>query len=117
MEEIIKMAGEYGVLFVIAALFIWEKISHGKIVENVLKELQATSKLNSTALESMMAAIDGMRRTSENTATALSIIQNTLANLMQSLERHDQRSEHINKDVRAIIAVMNERRPGVPYDQ
>jgi len=102
MNETLKTLSEYGVLFVIAAVFIWDKVAHSRMIENILKELQTSARLQTSALESL-------RHMCENTTTALSIIQNTLAANTQSLERHDKRSEYMNNDIREICTMLKTR--------
>ena len=102
MEDTIKYMAEYGILFVIAAVFIWDKITNAKMTENILKELQAGAKLQSSTLESL-------RHTCDNQTTALSIIQNTLSANTQSLERHDKRAEFMNTDVREMVTILKTR--------
>jgi len=102
MEDILKIIGEYGILIVIAAVFIWDKIANTKTTEKMLKELEAGSKVQTSILENL-------RHTCENQSTALNIIQHTLAMNTTSLERHDKRSEYMNTDVREICTLLRVR--------
>jgi len=102
MEDILKIIGEYGILIVIAAVFIWDKVANTKTTENILKELEAGSKVQTSILENL-------RHTCENQSIALSIIQNSLAMNTTSLERHDKRSEYMNADVREICTLLRVR--------
>ena len=103
---------ETGVLGIIAGVFIWNTVTSTKTTGKVLGELQTNAELQKSALENLS-------RTSENMTTALNIIQNTLAaqtqlltNNAQAFERHDQRAEHMNADVRKMLALL-EMRPCV----
>ena len=102
MPEYVKMIAEYSVLIVIAAVFIWDKVAHSKVVESILKELQTSSKLQSATLENL-------KRSTENASTALNIIQNTLYANSQALDRHDKRSEFMNNDIREMSATLKSR--------
>lgn len=100
--EIVKALSDNGILIIIAAVFIWNTIT-------VQKELQKNIQSQSSILESL-------KTTCENTATALNIIQNTIAssvaaldNNTEILKRHDQRSEYMNGDIRVIKTVLESR--------
>ena len=105
MTDTLKTVSDYGVLLVIAAVFIWDKIANARAIESVLKELQSASKLQSDTLRSL-------QHTSENTSTALQLLLNSLSGLTASLERHDKRSEFMNADIREICGLLG-RRPCV----
>jgi len=102
MEDILKIIGEYGILIVIAAVFIWDKVVNTKTTENILKKLETASELQTSILENL-------RHTCGNQTTALGIIQNSLAMNTTSLERHDKRSEYMNADVREICTLLRVR--------
>ena len=104
MEQMITLITNSSVLVVIAAVFIWDNITNNKTVQKVLAELTNNAELQKSAL-------DNLSRVSDNIATALNIIQNTLAsntqllnNNTQSFDRHDQRAEFMNGDIRKILA-------------
>ena len=101
MEDI-KLIAVYGIFVVIAAVFIWDKISVIKVMVDILNGLQSTSKIQADALENI-------RRSTENTTIALNIIQNTLAGMSQSMERHDKRAEYMNNDIREVCTKLNDR--------
>ena len=109
MEEIFRSIADHGVLIVIAVVFIWDKISSAKTIANILLELQSNVKIQTGILE-------GLKQTGENTATALNIIQNTLAvhtqlltSNAQSFERHDKRAEYMSSDIRSVITVLEQK--------
>ena len=77
-------------------------MNHSKTVEKILNEMQNSMVLQKDTL-------DGLRHTSENTTIALNIIQNSLASMAQSLERHDKRSEYMNNDLVEISATLKSR--------
>jgi len=97
-----KLVAEYGILLAIAAVFIWDKVIASKNMSTVLGELKASVKVQNGILE-------GMKSTAENTTTALNIIQNTMANTNQLLERHDKRSEYMNNDMREVTTLIKNR--------
>ena len=99
MAEIIKIGAEYGVLILIAAVFVWRAMKGDKTNTEILISMQANQIMSSEAL-----AI--LRQESANTQTLLSIIQNTLASNNQAMERHDNRAEFINVDVREILSLV-----------
>ena len=99
MEEIVKLASEYGILIILAAVFIWRSMKTDKTNTEVLISLQASVVMYSETL-----AI--LRQESANTQTSLSIIQNTLATNNQAMERHDSRAEYINVDVRETLGLV-----------
>ena len=102
MDDILKLFSEYGILIVIAAVFIWDKLVNAKQADNILKELQEYAKLQGSTLQNL-------DHTCRNMETALSIIQSTLAANTQSLERHDKRSEYMNNDIREIVTILHTR--------
>ena len=108
--ENIKLIGEYGIFVVIAAVFIWDKISVSKVMVSILNELQSNSKIQSDALENI-------RRSTENTTIALNIIQNTIASMSTNMERHDKRAEYINNDIREIVTKLNARPSIIQVDE
>jgi len=95
VQEMVQIITNYGILVVIAAIFIWDKVVNVKQTEKILSELQAASRMQTAAIESIRIA-------SDNTATALQIIQNTLTATSTALERHDKRSEFMNSDLRDL---------------
>jgi len=102
MEALIKVISENGVLIIIAAAFIWDKISHSKTVENVLKELQSCIKLQ----DSMLAAI---RDESLNRSNVLTYMQSTVDNITGIVQRNDKRTENMSNDIRGICTILNTR--------
>jgi hypothetical protein len=101
MEEILKHIADYGLAFVLAAIFIWRSLKSDKANAEILRELQANVKLQTDTL-------NVLRQESSNTHTSLSIIQNTIAGNTQAQERHDQRAEHMNTDIRATLELTRE---------
>jgi len=99
MEETVKHIGEYGVLIVIAAAFIWDKIQFSRTTGDILRELQTSIKMQTHILEAL-------QQTCNNLTTALSIIQNTLATNTSALDRHDKRVEYMNKDLIEILTLI-----------
>lgn|GEM_PF-3214242 len=102
MQSVVQLITETGVLLVIVGIFLWNTITTSKNMEKLLAELREGCKLQT-------AAIDGLKHTTENTTTALNIIQNTLAGVSQALERHDKRSEYMNNDMREVTTLIKNR--------
>ena len=102
MDEILKMISEFGILIVIAAVFIWNSVTHNKTTESILQDLQMAMTLQ-------VGILENLKHTCENQSTALNIIQNTLSANTQSLERHDKRAEFMNNDVREILTILRTR--------
>ena len=107
--EAIKVISEYGILVVIAGLFIWEKFQYSKIIGNLLSEIKITIAHQAGMLTSLEAALLSIRASCDNTATALTIISHSLLDMKGLLERHDKRSEYINKDVRDSTIMLRMR--------
>ena len=105
MDVLIGMIMEQGILFVIAALFIWDKVTTAKSMAVILQELQASSRMQTDTLISVKSSV-------ENTTTALNIIQNTLAANTQSLERHDIRAEYMNSDIKTMLTLIQTKEEG-----
>ena len=99
MEEIAKYVAEYGILTVIAGVFIWDKIKNMQTTENILRELHQSSQLQGSTLESL-------RHTTENQTTLLGIINATLAADLEAMKRHDTRAEFMNNDVKVILELV-----------
>lgn len=96
MEKVIAAIAEYGVLVAIAAIFLWDKVTNGKLTSKILLELQESSRVQTKTLEAMSM-------NTKNTATALEIIQKTQTLQTQVFERHDKRAEYMNGDIKAIL--------------
>jgi len=109
MNEYIKLIAENGVLLVIAAVFIWDKVTNAKTVTSILSDMQSSAKLQENTLINLHRALESLGHATENTTTALNIIQNTLANNMHSLERHDKRAEFMNSDLREVVTMLKTR--------
>lgn len=102
MEEVLKYIADYGLAFVLAAIFIWRSLKTDKVNTDILCELKSNSILQTNALNIV-------QQESINTQTSLSIIQNTIAGNTQSLDRHDKRAEHMNNDVIKILEIVREK--------
>lgn len=81
MEEIVKLIGEYGLLIVIAGLFIWDWLVNKKTNAETLKELKDSNKNIATS--------------SQNIAKSLDIIlnnqireENSLNNIVEKIDRN-----------------------------
>jgi len=119
MTEIVKTIMEYGILLVIAGVFLWDKVTISKSTVTILSRLESQAGLLGKTLDGLHHSVEGVHTSNENTSTALNIIQNTLASnlqdiagINQALERHDKRAEYMNTDVRAILDILRIR-PGV----
>ena len=102
MLEFLKAAGEYGITLIIAAAFVWDKISHSKIIENILKEVQSYTKMQTSMIEAL-------RDESLNRTTVLNVMQKDIDNIIHMLERDDKRSEHMNSDIREMRTLLNNK--------
>ena len=116
MPEIISTLMEYGILLVIAAVFLWDKITISKSTVTILSRLETQAELLSKTLDGLHQSLDGLHKATENTSTALNIIQNTLAlnstkleNNSTDIERHDKRAEYMNNDIRVILDLLKNR--------
>ena len=102
MDSLIKMIAENGILIVIAVVFIWDKVVMSKNLSRMIVEIQVFTKIQADALT-------GIKLTSDNTATALGIIQNTLAGNNDLLNRHDIRAETINTHIDTALTLLKQR--------
>jgi len=102
MIEIMKSIGEYGILIIIAGAFVWDKISHSKIIENILKEVQSYTKMQTSMIEAL-------RDESLNRTTVLNVMQKDIDNIIHMLERDDKRADHMNSDIREIRTILNNK--------
>ena len=100
--EIIKAVADYGILVCIAGVFLWDKIINSNKMVQILKDLQTTQLLQAKTLDSLM-------QTSQNTSTALNILQNTLASLSELIIRHDKRAEYMNNDIKEIVTILKHK--------
>ena len=99
MEEIIKLIGDYGILIILAAVFIFRTLKTDKTNTELLHQINADHKTNNET-------VSILRQESTNTQTALSIIQNTLASHTLALDRHDGRAENINEKLREALTLL-----------
>ena len=102
MDDVIRIAAEYGVLVMIAVVFVYDKLKTSKTIEQMLFELRESAKIQSAAIESM-------RHGSENQTTGLNIIQNSLATIRTSLEGYDKQFNYLDNNIRDIRTMLKER--------
>ena len=99
MPEILSIIMESGILLIIAAVFIWDKITISKAMLATLARLETRAELQVQSLE-------GLARAAEATSAALSIAQTALSTLNGAMERHDKRAELMNADLRAASELL-----------
>jgi septal ring factor EnvC (AmiA/AmiB activator) len=108
--DIVKFLTEHSVMMMIVAMYIWDNARHSKTTVQVLTELRNSSTLQADSLKSLDASLATIRQSCDNTTMALTLINNTLPTVYNTLERHDKRSEYMNNDLREI-ATLVKRRP------
>ena len=99
MEEIVKVVGEYGILVMIAVVFVMDRVRTGKVQTDLLHQIDSDHKV-------VNEAIAVLRQESTNAQTLLNIINISLTGYTSALERHDSRAESINKDLQKAITLL-----------
>ena len=101
ISETIKYISEYGILLVIAAAFVWDKITNGKVMLEILTELRTAAKTQADTLESI-------RRDAEARAAALASLQQSIMEIPYVIENHDT---SVRSDIQRIAdSVMGGRK-------
>lgn len=96
MTELIQFISDTGVLIVIAAVFIWDKVVNAKKTGELLQEISINTKLLKSMLDTITAAVN-------NTTTALNMVEMTQKGLVEDMSRHDKRAEFMNNDIKKIL--------------
>ena len=102
MLDFVSLVMEGGILIIIAAVFIWDKVTITKSMVSVLAKLEIHAGLQANALE-------GLHEATDNTSAALNIIQNTMATLIAAADRNDKRIDYMNNDIRSAIDLLKGR--------
>lgn len=88
ITNVIEMIGNFGVLVIIAGIFLWEHITSKKKIADTLDQ-------NSKMLEEM-------RNTNCNTAKSLELLQESMNTQKDFLYEHDKRCGNIERSIQEI---------------
>jgi len=109
VAETTRLITEFGVLAVIAGVFIVEKVFYLRTIGKTLNELSSVVRVQGVTLEGLNNAISSMKASADNTATALNIISITLTNIIHAIERHDNLTKFMNTDLREAMTLLRLR--------
>lgn len=91
MEETIKLVGNYGIMIVLSALFVWQSIRNNFVIaqqtEVLRQNVEVFQKLEA-AIQNLMAESEGIKREQLDQNEAVQAI-------FARLQEHDDRSEKI----------------------
>ena len=92
MEELIKLVSEYGILVIIAGVFIWLYVAKINKMDDVLRDVQQKV----VAQDKVQDRLD-----------SLAHIEVVITENRQLLVDHDKRAEEIGATLKAVQATMN----------
>ena len=105
--NLLPVIAETGILIFIAIVFILDKVGNGKTVNAVLQKLEIGASIQTELLKNMNDLLQNQNR-------MLTLIETTTGITSAQLDRHDKRSEYMNKDLTAMYELIKVRLGTMP---
>lgn len=112
ITEMIPLISEHGVTIALAAALIWQHMRFWQTVNKVLADLRVSSELQTNIMSGLQTALNGIQKSCDNTASALTIINNSILTAQGILERHAAHAEKIQGIVSESNTLLKLRQNG-----